>query len=135
MKRERLNAFIEAIKTLRESATDEQALASQSVYPEWAEGVDYAVDERVLYDGILYKCLQAHTSQAEWTPADAVSLWARVLIPDPDVIPEWVQPDSTNPYMKGDKVRHNGKVWESLIDYNVYEPSEALPTIWAEVAE
>ena len=135
MKRERLNAFIEAIKTLRESATDEQALASQSVYPEWAEGVDYAVDERVLYDGILYKCLQAHTSQAEWNPADAVSLWARVLIPDPDVIPEWVQPDSTNPYMKGDKVRHNGKVWESLIDYNVYEPSEALPTIWAEVAE
>lgn len=135
MKRKKLNAFIEAIRTLRASATDEQALASPAVYPEWAEGADYAVGDRVIRNGILYKCLQPHTSQATWRPEDSPSIWARVLIPDPEVIPEWVQPDSTNPYMKGDKVKHNGKTWESLIDYNVYEPSEALPTIWAEVDE
>ena len=50
------------------------------------------------------------------------SLFARVLIPDPEVIPEWVQPDSTNPYAKGDKVRHSGSVWVSDIDGNVWEP-------------
>ena len=66
--------------------------------------------------------LQPHTSQADWLPENTPSLYARVLIPDPTVIPEWEQPDSTNPYMKGDKVTHNGKTWESMIDNNVWEP-------------
>lgn len=55
-------------------------------------------------------------------PTDAVSLWAKILIPDPTVIPEWQQPESTNPYMKGDKVTHQGKTWQSTIDNNVWEP-------------
>ena len=71
---------------------------------------------------MLYRCLQAHTAQADWNPADAPSLWAKVLIPDPEVIPEWEQPESTNPYMKGDKVKHNSKTWISDIDGNVWEP-------------
>ena len=54
-------------------------------------------------------------------PADAPSLWAEILIPDPEVIPDWVQPGSTNPYMKGDKVKLNGKTWMSDIDNNVWE--------------
>ena len=74
------------------------------------------------YDEILYKYLQNHTAQASWTPTDAPSLWAKVLIPTPAEIPEWEQPESTNPYMKGDKVKHNGKTWESTIDNNVWEP-------------
>ena len=57
-----------------------------------------------------------------WYPTAAPSLWAKVLIPDENVIPEWEQPDSTNPYMKGDKVSHNGKHWTCDIDHNVYEP-------------
>lgn len=57
----------------------------------------------------IYKVLTAHTSQDTWTPPDAPSLFAKVLIPDSDTIPEWEQPDSTNPYSKGDKVTHNGK--------------------------
>lgn len=78
---------------------------------------------RVQHEGLLYKCLQAHTSQADWTPTDAPSLWARMLVPDPDVIPDWEQPSSTNPYMKGDKVRFEGQVWISVIDNNVWPPN------------
>ena len=66
--------------------------------------------------------LQAHTSQSDWTPDVSHSLFAQILIPDENVIPEWVQPDSTNPYMKGNKVTHNGITYESLIDNNVWEP-------------
>ena len=102
--------------------TDEQAVQVKALYKPWEPGVDYAVGDRRLYNGILYKCLQAHTAQEKWNPADAPSLWAKVLIPDPDVIPEWEQPDSTNPYMKGDKVTHNGKTWVSDVDNNVWEP-------------
>lgn len=94
-------------------------------YPEWGSGNVYLTGYRVQYEGLLYRCLQAHTSQAAWTPTDAPSLWARMLVPDPEVIPEWEQPSSTNPYMKGDKVRHNGLVWVSDIDYNVFEPGVA----------
>lgn len=105
------------------SLDDEDALKGVELFPKWAENEAYVIGDRVRYEGILYKCLIAHTSQSDWIPSDAVSLWARVLIPDPEVIPEWEQPESTNPYMKGDKVRHIGKVWVSDIDYNVYEPS------------
>ena len=81
-----------------------------------------SVGDRVLYNDVLYKVITAHTSQETWTPTDAPSLFAKVLIPDEDVIPEWEQPDSTNPYMTGDKVSHNGKTWVSTINNNVWEP-------------
>ena len=103
--------------------TDEQAATVPGIYPAWSgDGTAYAADDRVQYTGALYKCLQTHTSQATWTPTDAPSLWTKVLIPDPTVIPDWEQPDSTNPYSKGDKVKHNGKTWTSDIDGNVWEP-------------
>lgn len=113
--------------------TDEQAATVPGIYPAWnGDGAAYAVGDRVQYAGALYKCLQAHTSQATWTPTDAPSLWAKVLIPTPGAIPDWEQPDSTNPYGKGDKVRHNGKIWTSDIDGNVWEPGMYG---WTEVTE
>lgn len=106
------------------SLSDEDALEAVNLFPNWSgEAVSYKVDERVNYENILYKCLQAHTSQVAWTPIAAPSLWAKVLIPDANVIPEWEQPDSTNPYMKGDKVTFEGATYESTIDNNVWAPN------------
>ena len=101
---------------------DNTALRMTEFYPEWATDTDYAAGFKAQYGGKLYKCLTAHTSQPDWTPEAAPSLWAKVLIPDPDTVPEWEQPDSTNPYMQGDKVTHNGKTWTSTVDNNVWEP-------------
>ena len=109
--------------------TDEQAASVPALYSAWETGTVYNAGDRRTYGGVLYKCLQAHTSQVDWTPDVAVSLWATVLIPDPDVIPDWVQPDSTNAYMTGDKVRYNGVVYRSLIDNNVWSP-DAYPAGW-----
>ena len=114
------------------SLSDEVALGGVELFPRWVTEKEYNADDRVSYTGTLFKCLQAHTSQETWTPTDAPSLWAKVLIPDPEVIPEWEQPDSTNAYMKGDKVMFNGKVYESLIDNNVWSP-ETYPAGWSEV--
>lgn len=119
---EEAKAIIDALVTLRNSATDEQALKASALYPKWKIGTDYQKDKRVLYNNILYKVLTDHTSQADWTPDAAPSLFAKVLIPDKNVIPEWEQPESTNPYSKGNKVTHNGKTWLSTIDGNVWEP-------------
>lgn len=118
----RMKKIIKSLIAIRQSATDEQALDAPNVYPEWnGNAVSYAVNDRVLYEEKLYRCLQAHESQEQWNPVDASSLWAKVLIPGP-YIPEWEQPSSTNPYMAGDKVRHNDKTWVSTIDNNVWEP-------------
>lgn len=122
-----------AINDVGAMLTDEQALTVSIIYPSWSdERVDYALDDRVLYNKVLYKCITAHTSQAVWTPTDAPSLWAKVLIPTPGVIPEWEQPSSTNPYSKGDKVKHSGKIWTSDIDNNIWEPGAYG---WSEVTE
>ena len=124
--------LVTAMKAMRSTADDQTAANAAELYPVWNETKVYAVGDRVRYDSVLYKCLQAHTAQTTWTPTDAPSLWAKVLIPDPEVIPEWEQPDSTNPYMKGDKVTYKGKIYESLIDNNVWSP-EAYPQGWKEV--
>lgn len=132
MTRDEAQAIVNALVTLRESATDKIALTFPMIYPAWRPGMDYKAGKRVRHDGTLYMVLQDHTSQADWTPEAAPSLFAKVLIPDPEVIPEWGQPDSTNPYAKGDKVTHNGKTWISDIDGNVWEPSVYG---WSEVTE
>ena len=129
---EEAKAIIDALVTLRNSAADEQALKASALYLKWKVGTDYQKDERVLYNNILYKVLTDHTSQADWTPDAAPSLFAKVLIPDKNVIPEWEQPDSTNPYSKGNKVTHNGKTWRSTIDGNVWEPGVYG---WEEITE
>lgn len=130
--RERAYQLRALIEQAAASLSDEVALTGVELFPRWnGDGVEYKVDERVSFNGVLYKCLQANTSQTTWTPTDASSLWAKVLIPDPQVIPEWEQPDSTNPYMTGDKVTHNGKTWQSDIDNNVWEPGVYG---WSEVA-
>ena len=115
--------------------TDEQALQVTALYPLWDAAKTYAVGDRVRYAGNLYRCLTAHTAQAAWTPTDAPSLWAKVLTAPSGAILPWVQPDSTNPYAKGDKVTHNGKTWESLVDNNVWEPGvTGTESLWKEVA-
>ena len=122
MTRSEAQAFISAFVALRESATDEQAVLVPNVFPAWKPEKEYKTGDRIQYQGKLYKVITTHTSQEDWAPDVALSLFAQVLIPDPEVIPEWVQPDSTNPYQTGDKVTHNGSTWISTIDNNVWEP-------------
>lgn len=121
--------------------SDADAVKVPALFSEWYVGTDsYAAGTRVTYQGKLYKCLQTHKPQADWTPVAATSLWAEVLPGQsgnetkPDGTPgEWKQPDSTNGYAKGDKVTHNGKTWVSNVDNNVWEPGATGVTQWDEV--
>lgn len=115
-----------------QSLADDTALEAVELFPAWKTGQSYTAGQKIQYGGVLYSVITGHTSQADWTPDVAASLFAKVLIPDPDTIPEWEQPDSTNPYSAGDKVTHNGKTWVSDIDNNVWEPGVYG---WTEVTE
>ena len=124
-----MGRYLEAAKVLRAAMdaaaaalTDEQALTAAALYPAWSAQDTYDAGERVRFDGTLYKCLQPHAAQPDWTPTAAPSLWAKVLTSDTGEALPWEQPDSTNPYMQGDKVTHGGKTWVSTIDNNVWEP-------------
>lgn len=122
------------------SLPDEDALSVAALYDEWdGSGVEYEQWQRVRFQGWLVKCLQGHVSQPDWTPNAAPSLWARIL-PGQDGsgvdVGEWEQPGSESGYAKGDRVSHAGKVWESLVDANVWEPgAHGSETVWKEVSE
>ena len=121
----KLARAMELRKIIEEAMSKEDdtvVLEIPQLLPEWKAGVAYTTGKKIQYGGVVWKVLQDHTSQEGWEPGVAPSLFAEVLIPDPDVIPEWKQPDSTNPYMKGDKVTHNGTTWVCNIDNNVWEP-------------
>lgn len=118
--------IVAAVKRMLASSTedlsDEDALDVAALFPTWASKMGEAVTagERLWYDGALYKVLQPHTVQAEWTPDTAVSLYVEVSIEE---IPEWRQPTGAQDvYMAGDKVKHNGATWESTVDNNTWEP-------------
>ena len=99
---------------------DDEAETVTVLFEEWHTNTAYAVGDRRQYLGLLYRCVQAHTSQADWTPDVTPALWVRTST---DPFPEWVQPTGAHDaYNKGDKVSHNEKHWESDIDANVYEP-------------
>ena len=100
---------------------DSTAFEVPYMFPAW-KIKDYQTGDRVQYNGLLYKCLQSHTAQADWTPDIAVSLWVRV--DDPSIEwPDWVQPvGAQDAYPQGAKVSHNDKHWISDVDNNVWEP-------------
>ena len=116
-KAKQLRALIEALSA---SLSDETALTGVELFPPWSVGKAYATGDRVQYEGTLYKCVQAHTSQADWTPPVTPALWTAVSL---DEYPAWVQPTGAHDaYRKGDKVTHNGKHWTSDVDNNTWEP-------------
>lgn len=126
------DVIIQIAKIAKETAAgfdDEKALEVPFLYPDWKKGKEYKIGNRVIYQDTLYKVLTTHTSQDGWTPADSPSLFAPILPGQDGTVGEWKQPDSTNPYMVGDKVTYNGIVYVSTIDNNIWCPAD-YPTGW-----
>lgn len=136
---ERARILRVTIEEMAQGLDDSTAESVPELFPEWnPEGCDYEPGDRVRAGGVLYKTISAHTSQPDWTPDVAVSLYARVLAGQEGTpIGVWEQPDSTNGYKKGNKVHYptmDDPVYESLINNNVWSP-EAYPQGWQEVTE
>lgn len=127
-----------ALQMFAASLTDEEAMEVATVYPAWADNKAYKVDDLVTFgengvgDPQLYRCVQGHTSQADWTPDKTPALWSAVGLA-PDQIPVWSQPTGAHDaYDTGDRVHYpeaDSPVYESLIDGNVWSP-EAYPAGW-----
>ena len=110
--------------TLAESGAIDEVTATEhlEVFTPWEPNVNYAIGNLRTYREVLYKCIQAHRSQEDWTPDVAVSLWVKAGDPA-DEWPEWSQPiGAQDAYMEGDKVSHKEKHWVSNVNSNVWEP-------------
>ena len=121
-----MDDIIQAVKKMlstdTEQLSDEDALAVAAVFPTWVSkmGEEVTAGERFWYDGFLWKVLQPHTVQDNWTPSTSPSLYVKVSIEE---IPDWVQPTGAqDAYMTGDKVRYQGEVYESTVDNNTWAP-------------
>ena len=113
-----------AFVTLAEAGKIDTVTAEEhmELFAPWAYPADYKIGNLRRYNGRLYKCIGDHTSQADWTPDVAVSLWVSTSDPAEEY-PAWSQPvGAHDAYNTGDKVSHNGKHWTSDVDANVWEP-------------
>ena len=107
------------IEQLSITLDDATALTGVELFPPW-KLIAYSVGDRVQYKGTLYKCVQPHTAQSDWTPDATPALWVVVTVEE---WPEWVQPTGAqDAYAKDAKVTHNGERWISDVDSNVWEP-------------
>lgn len=143
MTEERAKELRRIISKAVKSLDDDDVFKVVNFLPEIEEGKEYKMNEKIKWDGQVYKILQNFTliEGSGWNPSNAPSLFARVLSStelnelnqgEEEIIPDWEQPDSTNPYMKGDKVKFEGYIWESLIDNNVWSPTTFI-TGWKQL--
>ena len=120
MTRAKAKQLRQLIEQLAITLDDETALTGVELFPAWVVGKAYAVNARAQYNGTLYKCIQAHTSQADWAPDATPALWKTVSV---DEYPEWVQPTGAHDaYNIGDKVTYNGQRYVCTSNANVYAP-------------
>ena len=120
MTRAKAKQLRQLIESLAIALDDETALTGVELFPAWVVGKAYAVNDRAQYNGTLYKCIQAHTSQADWMPSATPALWKTVSV---DEYPEWVQPTGAHDaYNIGDKVTYNGQHYVCTSNANVYAP-------------
>lgn len=130
-KQQAAEQFRRALQMFAETLTDEQAMEIATIYPVWGAGKKYEANEVVAYgenevgDPQLYRCLMAHTSQSDWMPDTAPSLWKAIGIAG-DGVPVWSQPTgSSDAYNAGDRVHYpdaDGPIYVSNIDGNVWSP-------------
>lgn len=117
-----------ALDFIKANATDAQKLVMIALYQFWTVSKPYIIGDEIQYKGMLYRVIQAHTSQLNWTPDIVPALFTKIV--PPDVIPQWIQPTGAHDaYALGAKVLFNGKTYESLITANTYSPT-AYPAGW-----
>ena len=121
MTRSEAIAYRNKIEAAANTMTDETALTAVELFPAWKAGNTYTIGDRVQHKAMLYKCVQSHTSQADWAPSEAQALWKIVSV---DEYPEWVQPTGAHDaYNIGDKVTYNGLRYVCTTSANVYAPN------------
>jgi hypothetical protein len=118
-------------KILADELTPDEIKAIADLFETWKTGESVTIGMLRVYNGELYECLQAHTTQSDWTPDIVPALWK--IKSAPGIIPAWIQPTGAqDAYNTGDQVTFEGHIWESNIDANTWSPS-VYPEGWTDL--
>lgn len=119
-----------AIDTFAENQTDETLIDNKAAFEFWRAGINAEKDKIYRYSENIYKCIQPHTTQEDWTPDKVPALFVKISLEE---YPQWKQPTGAHDaYKKGAKVSDEGKRWISNKDVNIYKPG-LVPGDWSEV--
>ena len=123
--------YRKAIDTFAKNQTDKTLLDNKAAFEFWRAGINAEKDKIYRYGENIYKCIQPHTTQEDWTPDKVPALFVKISLEE---YPQWKQPTGAHDaYNKGDKVSDEGKHWISNKDGNVYKPG-LVTGDWSEVA-
>lgn len=115
---------LDEINSSLSAMDDATSLGFITLFPGWVPDISLAVDDRLQYDGKLYRVIQAHTSQEGWEPPNVPALFTEIA--KPGEIPVWKQPTGAqDAYNLDDLVYYpdkNGSIWRSTVDANVWQP-------------
>lgn len=119
-----------------QSLGDEDALTIKTLYPEWEVGVEYTARKKVQYKGKLYRCLSAHTSQADWAPDVVPSLWTVIDEEHKGSLADPIPYDGNMALENGKYYSQGGVVYYCNRDTvnPVYSPLKDLVGLFVEVA-
>ena len=119
-----------AIDIFAENQTDETLIDNKAAFSLWRAGVQVTAGQILRYGNDIYRIIQSHTTQDDWTPDKTPALFTKISLEE---YPQWVQPTGAHDaYNKGDKVSDEGKHWISEIDGNVWKPGTVVG-VWSEI--
>lgn len=104
-------ALVEFLKNARLTANDKTALIGIELYPIWEAGLTVKVGDRYQYNGKLYKCIQAHTTQATWTPDVTSALWVVIDVEHSGTIDDPIPASRGMEYIKGKYYKENNSIY------------------------
>lgn len=128
MTRQEALEYRRKIETAAAQQSDELALQSVELFPKWEAGIYVAVGERYQYNGVLYRVVQSHTTQSDWTPDITPALWTVVSVEEWPEIPESIPAEA--PWMKGDRGTWKGQHYICQMDNCVWNPDQ-YPQAWS----
>lgn len=92
-------AFAEVVPLMADNA--QMINAAASLLTEWTEG-SYKIGDVRMYEGIPYKCIQAHdsTGNAGWTPSATPALWMQYHGTSAESARPWIAPTGAHDIYK-----------------------------------
>ena len=120
----------EAIDTFAKNQTDETLIDNKAAFSPWRAGLQVTAGQILRYGDDIYRVIQPHTTQDDWTPDKTPALFVKISLEE---YPQWVQPTGAHDaYNKGDKVSDEGKHWISEMNGNVWKPG-TVAGAWSEI--
>ena len=134
MTRAKAKQLRQLIEQLAVTLDDETALTGIELFPMWATDRAYAVGDKVQRNGKLWRCRQAHTSQAGWEPENAASLWTEICESHAGTLEDPIPYSGNMALESGKYYMQDGKVYRCIRDTGnpVYNALSELVGLYVE---